>query len=332
MEEFLEVKNLYKSYGDKVILRNLNFSLKKGDRLCILGENGSGKSTLLKIIAGYENPDAGGVFLDKKIVEGFGKKLVKGTKDIILLDQSFELNENLSIKNNILYALRELTSQSANEIAKEVINWFELQLFKDKKPYELSGGQRQRACLAQCVAQNPKVLLLDEPFSNQDLKQKEQLLTDLWKINQIWGTSLIYVTHEASNALSFSTELMVIKNGRIIQKGSPKNLYKNPIDEHVAMLTGDYNILSHDLLKAINFKPKCHTKYLIRPENIKVTKSNGLKAKLLSVNFCGYFIKLKIELFGQALTVYCFEETMYEVNQIIYAKIDLSKIIEIDIK
>ncbi|MFQ3575192.1 MAG: ABC transporter ATP-binding protein [Cytophagales bacterium] len=324
--EFLEVRNLYKSYEGKIVIRNLSFQLAKGQRLCILGENGCGKSTLLKMIAGWENPDSGGIFLENKIVEGFGKKLVRGHKDIILLNQHYQLNNQITVFDNLLMALKHLSKAESLEITQQMVELFRLEPFKDKKPTELSGGQRQRSSMAQCFALSPKILLLDEPFSNQDHKQKELLISDLMKINQQWETTLIYVTHDAIDALAMSTETIVMESGKFIQRATPKALYNNPQSEYVAMLTGEYNLLNGKILDHYKLENNDDSIFYIRPEEIKINESGLWKAKVLEVLFCGYFTKLKVLILDTEMMVFDFENKGFEVNDEIKFNIEPSKI------
>jgi iron(III) transport system ATP-binding protein len=302
----LKIENLYKSYlpkgqisisgcGTSLVekhvdnsefdqqfaVNNICISLKKNEILAILGENGSGKSTLLKLLAGLLEPDYGTITLNHKIVSGPSSKLVAGHENIKLIHQNYNLFPNISLADNILYAMRFFTEDYQQKKLEELLSVCSLTEISHKLPREVSGGEQQRTAIAAALATNIDLLLLDEPFSNLDIFNKSELRKYILKISKRYGLSVVFVTHDAHDALSIADYTSVIKNGIILQTTSPENIYQKPINEYVAGITGGINVFTNRQLSSflkINLLAKSGTKFGVRPEKVSL----NVNEKMLS--------------------------------------------------
>lgn len=279
---FLSVKRVSKKYPNQETpaVTDVSFDLQKGEILALVGENGSGKTTLLKLINGLEDADQGEVYFEEKPVSGPSSNLVPGHEQIKMLYQSFNLFPKHTIRENIGYNLRYQSNDFQEEKVRELIALCRLEGMENKLPSELSGGQQQRVALAKAIADDPQLLLMDEPFSNLDLFLRDEIKKQVIRKIREEGNSAIFVTHDLKDALALSDRIAVMRNGRILQIASPQNVYEKPADEYVAYLFGKVNILSADaFFKNLNIpgnkkitRITRETKICIRPEHITLCK------------------------------------------------------------
>jgi iron(III) transport system ATP-binding protein len=314
----LQVQNVSKSYHNqpKPAVSNVSLNLEIGKSLAIVGESGSGKTTLLKIIAGLEDADKGKVFLHQKEVFGSAYTLVPGHKRIKLLQQDFNLMPRHRIWENIAYYLRLRPKDEQEARVTQLLQWFDLQEVAEKYPSELSGGQQQRAALAVALADEPDLLLLDEPFSHLDNRLKLRLRREITQTLQNIGIAFIVVTHDIEDAFYMTEELAIMHNGEILQQNTLQNVFKTPKNSYVAELLGYENIfpfsaianllpteqekIAKDKLVAIHSKSiTLHTK------NILTTSENDISQELLQnmgtvqkTVFLGSFYEITVS-FGQ---------------------------------
>ena len=299
----LEVKNLSKAYGDLQVLEDVNFTA-AGEAIVVVGQSGMGKSSLLRIIAGLLDQDQGQIFLNGKKILGPKRKLVPGYEEIQLVHQDLELHPFLTLREAIKANLSAYTDEYQEQRIEELLRLVKLEDEGHKYPREVSGGQRQRVAIAAALANEPDLLLLDEPFSNLDPFTKAGLLQHIKQEAKDLGTTVIMVTHDTKDALIFGDQIFVLRDGHIIQRGSPQQIYYKPADEKVANFFGMINILnSKDFQELWSIPPTKKGKIGIRPEALK-TSEEGLEVNVLSSVFYGDRFVHKAEVGGLELLFY----------------------------
>lgn len=235
------LKKISKIYPNtsKVALGPLSLQIGAGEMISILGQSGAGKSTLLRLLAGLEQVSDGQIEFEGKILAGPQDKLIAGHDAIALVHQDFKLAHATSVELNIRQMLRGrgVSDSLIQQRSRQAIQLCGLERLKERKVETLSGGEKQRLSIARAWVTQPKVLLLDEPFSNLDALHKNALSETLKKIHQL-GTTILWVTHDAEDALGVADKLWVMKKGKMVQKGSPQEVYEQPKDTYVAQLTG----------------------------------------------------------------------------------------------
>ncbi|WP_165871563.1 ABC transporter ATP-binding protein [Flaviaesturariibacter flavus] len=236
---FLEVQDIRKRVGTDFELTSGSFSLEKGSQWAIAGATGSGKSTLLKIISGLEQPDGGAVIFEGKRVKGPAERLIPGHEKIGYLSQHFELRHHYRVEE----LLDRVNSLSYTE-AMWIYDLCRITHLLQRKENELSGGERQRVATARLLVQRPSLLLLDEPFSNLDRNHKTRMQSVISAIGAELGITCMLVTHDPLDSLSWADTIVVLENGRQVQRGTPQQLYRQPVSEYVAGLFGPYNLLT----------------------------------------------------------------------------------------
>ena len=290
--QLLSVLNLFsKKLLGNFFLENINFTQQKFERIALIGETGSGKSTLLKTIAGLIQPTSGTILFDGQKVMGPDWQLVAGQRGIAYLSQHFELRNNYRMEELLMYA-NELTQQEADELYRLC----RIDHLMQRNSYELSGGEKQRIALARLLITKPKLLILDEPYSNLDLIHRNILKEIVENICTKYQISSIITSHEPADVLPWADKIIVLKNGKIVQEGTAVEVYKSPINEYVAGLLGNYNLLDKNIFL---------TEKIIRPEDIKlVNESAGDYCGLIvSVKFMGNYFEVEIEIKQQQLKV-----------------------------
>ena len=290
--QLLSVSNLFsEELLGNFSLENINFTQQKFERIALIGETGSGKSTLLKTIAGLIQPTSGTILFDGEKVMGPDWQLVAGQQGIAYLSQHFELRNNYRMEELLMYA-NELTQQEADELYRLC----RIDHLMQRNSYELSGGEKQRIALARLLITKPKLLILDEPYSNLDLIHRNILKEIVENICDKYEISIIITSHEPADVLPWADKIIVLKNGKIVQEGTAVDVYKNPLNEYLAGLLGNYNLLDKKIF--LNEK-------IIRPEDIKlVNESAGdYCGMILSVKFMGNYFEVEIDVKQQHLKV-----------------------------
>lgn len=288
----LKVNNISFNYHNQHYfkgIRNVSFQLKEGEILGIVGKSGSGKTTLLKCIYGLEDIESGEVFLGNTKVLGPSFNLIPGHEEMKLVSQDFYVLENHTVEENIFDKLIGYTNEAKQKRAAKILKLLELNFLKNTRAKYLSSGQKQRVAIARALAIIPKILLLDEPFSNLDKLLTEKLFAFVVKEVREHKTSVILITHLAEEALKYADRLAIVENGKILQMGEKWNVYYKPKSSRLAGLLGDFNIIrSEDLTK--ESKLKSQTKLFLRPDKITLTASktnSDLQLTVLSCTFNG---------------------------------------------
>ena len=279
---YLRIENLRKIFEENRGIEKIDFSIEKGELISLLGPSGCGKTTLLNIIGGFLKPDNGKIYLEDRDITDIPPE----KRDISTVFQSYALFPHMNVLENIKYGLKykKLTKKEQNELALEYLKIVGLDGYEKKSIQELSGGQQQRVALARALVLYPKILLLDEPFSNLDAKLKISMREELKELQKNLKISMIFVTHDQEEALSISDKVVVMNNGRIEQIGTPEEIYYSPINEYVANFIGKSNFILKDGVKK-----------LIRPENIKIEKNQKGSWKIINKEFMGAYTILKIK-------------------------------------
>lgn len=278
---YLRIENLRKIFEENRGIEKIDFSIEKGELISLLGPSGCGKTTLLNIIGGFLKPDNGKIYLEDRDITDIPPE----KRDISTVFQSYALFPHMNVLENIKYGLKykKLTKKEQNELALEYLKIVGLDGYEKKSIQELSGGQQQRVALARALVLYPKILLLDEPFSNLDAKLKISMREELKELQKNLKISMIFVTHDQEEALSISDKVVVMNNGKIEQIGTPEEIYYSPINEYVANFIGKSNFILKD-----------GAKKLIRPENIKIEKNQKGSWEVINKEFMGAYTMLKI--------------------------------------
>jgi putative spermidine/putrescine transport system ATP-binding protein len=256
---------LRKAYGEVTAVDGVDLEIAAGEFFTMLGPSGSGKTSTLRLIAGFEQPDAGRVELagaDVTVQPPYAR-------DVNTVFQDYALFPHMTIAENVAYGLRVKGTAKAErqERVQEMLERMRLPEVGDRKPSQLSGGQRQRVALARALVNRPDVLLLDEPLGALDLKLRQEMQLFLKSLQQDLGVTFVYVTHDQDEALTMSDRLAVFNHGRIEQIGAPAEVYEHPANAFVAGFVGVSNVIERD-----------GKRFAVRPEKIRMTESEGARA------------------------------------------------------
>tara|TARA_B100000401_G_scaffold436730_1_gene380777 strand:- start:481 stop:1449 length:969 start_codon:yes stop_codon:yes gene_type:complete len=274
----LKVENLTLSYDDITVLHNLTFNINQGQILCVLGESGCGKTSLLKAIRGFMDRDTGEIYFQDERVFNKSEKLVPGTKGIAIVHQDFQLEPGYTVYDNIRHHLIQYKKSYQDSKTEEIIALCHLESIRNKTSKELSGGQKQKVALAKAIIEEPPLLLLDEPFSNLDNISKTEFKTILKNIVQKLHIGLLFVTHDSRDALTFSDEILIIQNGKLLKKGTARDLTQNPPSKYAAQLLGLINIFCGEELNK-NFGLDCikNKNYWLPQSTLRIEKGKQFK-------------------------------------------------------
>ncbi|GKX29134.1 spermidine/putrescine ABC transporter ATP-binding protein [Vallitalea longa] len=318
MSTIIDLLNISKSYGDNIVLDNINISLRKNEFLTLLGPSGCGKTTTLRIIGGFENPDVGKVVFEGKDIT----HIPPYKRNLNTVFQKYALFSHLNVFDNIAFGLK-IKKMSKKEITvkvNSVLELINLKGFENRSIDSLSGGQQQRIAIARALANEPNVLLLDEPLGALDLKLRKDMQYELKRIQQELGITFIYVTHDQEEALTMSDTVVVMNNGLVQQVGTPENIYNEPANAFVADFIGESNLidgimLEDCLVKFLDKNIPCVDKgfathepvdVVIRPEDVEIAEiDTGLfNGVVTSSIFKGVHYEMNIQSRGYNWTVH----------------------------
>lgn len=291
-EVILRLEGVCKSFGETQVLKGIDLEVEKGEFITLLGSSGCGKTTTLRIIAGLENADEGRVFLEGKDIT----ELVPNKRDVNTVFQNYALFPHMTVAENIGYGLK-IRKKSKEEIEKkveEMLDLVQLKGFEKRMPDQLSGGQRQRIAIARAVANEPKVLLLDEPLGALDLKLRRQMQLELKRLQKQLGITFIYITHDQEEAINMSDRIAVMHEGVFEQIGTPNEIYYQPRTSYVASFVGDANIYKEN-----------DKVYAVRAENVLMNEEQEcrLAAEVVEKSYAGGQLRILFRLEdGQTIT------------------------------
>lgn len=293
----LTVSGISKKEDDVFVLRNIHFVQEPFQKIALAGATGSGKTTLLKIIAGLTHPDAGQVLFENERVKGPRERLLPGHPHMAYLSQEFELRNHYRVKELLLMA-NHLPDQDAS-IVFEVCR---IDHLLNRWSNELSGGERQRIALARLLLAAPRLLLLDEPFSNLDAIHRNMMKQVLADIGEQLKLTCILVSHDSLDLLSWADEIMVLDRGTIIQRDTPEELYAQPLNEYVAGLFGAYNSMTPSL--ATLFPIMAHHRF-VRPEEFVVVPQSdqAVAAEVTRARFMGGYYEMDVRMGPDVLII-----------------------------
>ena len=236
------LNGIVKSYGKEVVVKNLDLIVEPGEFLTILGPSGCGKTTTLRMIAGLEEPDQGTIKLDDRVVfsRNDGVVIPPEARHLGLIFQSYALWPHMTVAKNITLALKEqkISKDEISNRLKNALEMVQLTGYAERYPSELSGGQQQRVAVARLIALRPTILLMDEPLSNLDAKLRSSVRKDIKKLQRDLGITVVYVTHDQTEAMSMADKVVLMKDGRVQQIGTPNELYNHPENTFVAEFIG----------------------------------------------------------------------------------------------
>jgi len=242
----LRIDGIHKAYGTVVALHETSLDVREGEFVTLLGPSGSGKTTLLHAVAGLTEPDGGRIWIDGEDVT----RQAPDRRDLGMVFQNYALFPHLSVFENVAFPLR-MRRRPKREIEQsvgEALELVQLTHTAQRLPRELSGGQQQRVALARCVVYRPSIVLMDEPLGALDKKLREQMQTEIRRIHRELGATVLYVTHDQEEAMTLSDRIILMRNGRVEQSGSPRNLYIEPQSTYAADFLGESNLLAATLV------------------------------------------------------------------------------------
>lgn len=244
----IEVKNLIKSFGQTIALDNINLSIKPGELFFLLGPSGCGKTTLLRSLAGFNQPEQGEIFFGPDKVN----KLPPHKRNTGMVFQSYALWPHLTVAENVAFGLKEkkLPRNEIRTLTAEALEAVRMGEYAARKPNQLSGGQQQRIALARALVVRPRCLLLDEPLSNLDAKLRNEMRVEIRRVCKDHQLTTVYVTHDQKEALSIADRLAILDRGRVLQVGSPREVYRRPLNRFVAHFIGEANFVEGSVVDA----------------------------------------------------------------------------------
>ena len=265
---FIDVQNVSKHFADFVAVDSVNLQIKRGELFSILGGSGCGKTTLLRMLAGFEEPTSGRIFLDGADIT----ELPPYERPVNMMFQSYAIFPHMTVEENVAYGLQKdgVAKSEISTRVNDILKLVQMEPFTSRKPNQLSGGQRQRVALARALVKQPKVLLLDEPLAALDKKLREQTQFELMNIQDKLGITFVVVTHDQEEAMILSSRIAVMEQGRFEQIGSPKEVYEYPTNRFVADFVGTINMFEG----IVHETPKKGTKVCVavRPEKIFISQ------------------------------------------------------------
>lgn len=315
----LQLENIEFSYRDVPVLKGISLSLQRGRHLAIMGESGSGKSTLLKAIYGLLDLNLGAIHWNGEKVLGPNFNLIPGVAQMKYVAQDFDLMPYTSVRDNVSKHLSVFDGESHPQRINELLQIVGLTAFADVKIKNLSGGQQQRVALARALAQEPKLLLLDEPFSSIDQFKKNELRRQLFPYLKAKNITIITATHDSEDVLSYADEILVLKNGTKVAHDHTYDLYQNPGEKYVATLFSHVNELSLKTLK--EYAGEDH-KILIYPHEFELSSKSGVEVTVKKSFYRGenYLIAAVLDS-GQ--TVYFQSKKRIEQGIMVYLNVPL---------
>lgn len=344
-QSLLNIVNLNKFYGDNHILKDISLDIRDGEFLTILGPSGCGKTTLLRCISGLENIDSGDILLKGNSI----KELAPNKRNINTVFQNYALFPHLNVYDNIAYGpkiKKTMEEKKIKEKVYEVLELVQMLGYENRMVDQMSGGQMQRIALARALINEPDILLLDEPLGALDLKLRKHMQRELTQLQKNTRTTFVYITHDQEEALNMSDRIVILEEGRILQTGSPENIYNNPKNLFVADFIGDRNIIEVKILEkkddyfrvelgnnTVNIRcsniANCESKVgekailAIHMDKMHISyteEENSLKGEVVSTHYSGSQIRTEIDVDNNLITVieYQVADSKYEIGDQAY--------------
>jgi ABC-type Fe3+/spermidine/putrescine transport system ATPase subunit len=289
-DSIVRVEGATKRFGAVGAVDNVDLEIARGELFALLGGSGCGKTTLLRLLAGFEQPDTGRVFIDGQDMTGVPPHL----RPVNMMFQSYALFPHMSVSDNVGYGLRRegVAKPEIGRRVGEALEQVRLGDYGARKPAQLSGGQRQRVALARALIKRPKLLLLDEPLAALDRKLREGTRFELVRLQAELGLTFVMVTHDQEEAMSMATRLAVMDRGRIVQIGTPREVYERPATRFVADFIGIANIFD-----------KAGRTVMLRPEKIAMGASGTVQGRIVDIAYEGDRALYRVDAGGHVLIV-----------------------------
>lgn len=306
----LDLEGLTKRFGKVVAVDGVTLGIQEGEFFSLLGPSGCGKTTVLRMVAGFERPDKGGVFLKGERVT----HLPPERRPIGMVFQNYALFPNMTVFENVAFPkrLRKMPEDIIRKQVGELLDLVHLSGLERRYPKELSGGQQQRVALARALAREPRILLLDEPLSALDAKIREELRGELKRLQRETGLTTLYVTHDQEEALAMSDRIAVMRGGRLEQVGTPREIYLSPKTAFVARFVGEGVLIPGEAQGGHFYRDRPwpvevegHGKgfLLLRPETLKVGEGGFLHGRVVLSTYRGSWVRLEVEAEGLTLKI-----------------------------
>lgn len=286
--EHINLKNVSFAYGEEKILDDINLTLYENKFNTLLGPSGCGKTTILRLIAGFLSPQHGKILIGDRDITNFQPE----KRNISTVFQNYALFQNMSVKQNVAYGLkvRKISKNIIEQKCAEYLSLVRMEAYADKGVDELSGGQQQRVAIARALATEPKMLLMDEPMSNLDAALRVEMREEIREIQKKIGITTLFITHDQEEALAVSDYIAVMSKGKVLQHGSPQEIYFHPVNSQVAHAVGSTNHLSEKQIKIMK-QVFGHEVLDLRPESLMLSKEKKSDAMvsgfIKKVQFCG---------------------------------------------
>lgn len=333
----LEVKNIEKSFEKNVpVVKNSSFTVQENEIFALLGSSGCGKTTTLRLISGFEHIDNGEIYLENKLLSSTKKHVAPQKRGVGFVFQDYALFPHMSALDNVAFGLTDLPRFKRKVFAEEVLCRTGMGDHKHKSPAELSGGQQQRVALARAIAPEPKLILLDEPFSNLDAMLRESTRKEVRSIIKKVGMSAVLVTHDQEEALSFADRIAVMNDGRIEQIGTPEEVYYCPKTKFVAQFLGRTNLFEAEATNTDTISTRIGDLKLnrlaegritcsIRPEHLTIEPSNGSlteknRGVIIAREFKGHDITYHVECNGERYIIHTDNRVLFQKNDEVIVK------------
>lgn len=317
----LRINNLDFSYDETSILEKISFHIKKGEHVSLIGESGCGKSTLLKLIYGIYDLNNGTIFWKENQILGPAFKLIPGEKYIKFLAQDYDLMPHTTVFENVSQYLSVFEPEELKKRTQELLETIEMTSFAHTRVKFLSGGQQQRVALARVLAQQPELLLLDEPFSHIDNYRKNSLRRNIFKYLKKEKVTVLTATHDPSDVLPYANQVIVVKNRKIIAQDSPEKLYERPTNLYVASLLGEANRIPVNVVKTY---ANTKRRIIVYANEFKVSEKSGLKVQVKKNYYQG--VNYLIEAVYEKEKIFFYHTTAIEKGKKVYLNISIETI------
>ena len=294
----LQVEHLSGIEEGKITVQDITFTQQAFEKIAIAGATGAGKTSLLKMIGGLVQPASGQVLLNNERVKGPNEQLIAGHKKIAYLSQHFELRNNYRV-----YELLEMANLLEEAEAKKIYAVCRIDHLLNRWTDELSGGEKQRIVLAKLLSTSPGLLLLDEPFSNLDMLHKQQMKAVLHDVGEEMKITSLLVSHDALDILSWADTVFFMRNGTIVQKGSPEEVYNRPVDEYCAALLGAYNLVDAAAIPSLHHHKKGGKKMFFRPGQVQLAdaSTSSIRGMVKKILYWGSYYSIDVLVNGQLI-------------------------------
>ncbi|NLY21303.1 MAG: ABC transporter ATP-binding protein [Tissierellia bacterium] len=338
----LKIEGISKKFQQKYVLDNINIEIEDGEFIAILGPSGCGKTTLLRIIGGFVEPTFGELYFEERLYSSNSYMHPVEDRNLNMVFQSFALWPHMTVREHIEYPLRsknhkDISKEEKSIMVRDALKEMNLEGLEERLPSQLSGGQKQRVSLARAIVGKPGLLLMDEPLSALDAELRVEMRQVIKHVHSFTKTTIIYVTHDQSEALAMADRIVVMNKGRIEQIGTPNEVYNNPKTRFVAEFVSKANLLrgkwngdsfvingTQIILDGLNINQNFKREgiYPVRPEDIKISKdSNGVCGEIMNAEFHGNQLQYTIKTDIGELTVVSFTEKCYQIGAKVYLHI-----------